>query len=171
MKIAVFLFLSLLFIGAVQNISVSIKIKSKKDFVAYICVFRYVLLKTDIADVMKKSEISPQKTLSFIKQSNIFSCVTLKKLRINVGVGIKNNAFVTALTTALLANAVHAAVNAVQLIEKQNAEINIMPEYGENVFFFEADGIISLSVPVFCSCLMLYAVTNKRTERRFVRDN
>ncbi len=170
MKIAVFLFLSVLFIGAVQNISVSIKIKSKKDFVAYICVFRYVLLKTDIADVVKKSEISPQKTLSFIKQSNIFSCVTLKKLRINVGVGIKNNAFVTALTTALLSNAVHAAVNAVKLIEK-NAEINIMPEYGENVFFFEADGIISLSVPVFCSCLMLYAVTNKRTERRFVRDN
>ena len=94
MKIAVFLFLSVLFIGAVQNISVSIKIKSKKDFVAYICVFHYVLLKTDIAEVIKKSEISPQKTLSFIKQSNIFSCVTLKKLRINVGVGIKNNAFV-----------------------------------------------------------------------------
>ena len=171
MKIAVFLFLSVLFIGAVQNISVSIKIKSKKDFVAYICIFRYVLLKTDVVDVMKKSEISPQKTLSFIKQSNILSCVTLKKLRINVGVGIKNNAFVTALTTALLSNAVHAAVNAVPLIEKQNAEINIMPEYGENVFFFEADGIISLSVTVFCSCLMRYVVTNKRTERRFVCDN
>lgn len=171
MKIAVFLFLSVFLISAVQNISVRVTIKSKSDITAYIGVFRYVLLRADVVDMMQKSKVPPQKTVSFIGQSNILSCVTLKKLRINVGVGIKNNAFVTALTTALLANAVHAAVNAVPLIEKQNAEINIMPEYGENVFFFEADGIISLSVPVFCSCLMLYVVTNKRTERRFACDN
>ncbi len=171
MKIAVFLFLSVFLIGAVQNISVRVTIKLKSDITAYIGVFRYVLLKADVVDIMQKSKVPPQKAVSFIGQSNVFSSVIIKNLRINAVVGIKNDAFATAVITAVLSNAANTAVNVIPLIEKKNAEINIVPEYGENVFFFDADGIISLSVPVLASCLLRYATKNKREERRVIRDN
>lgn len=170
MKIAVFLFLIAFLISSLQNVSVRVTIKSKNDIIAYLGVFRYVLLRADVMKIVKKSKTPPQKTISFIGQSHVFSSLTIKNLRINVAVGINNDAFATAVITAILTNIINAAVDFIS-IKKQNVNINILPEYGENVFFFEADGIISLSVPVLASCLVGYAANNKRAERSIVSDN
>ena len=163
--IAFFIFISAVIFYPIK-IKISLQVEHGQEPLFSLFIFRYRLLTIVLTRETMFSQAPPVDAIKTVNISGLPVLTVIKEIVLNVKIGMGENVFLNSMCVGFLKSVFECLLRATIGEKTEKIRINVLPVYGNNVFFMNFYGIIELSIAdVLSSVITLLGKTTVPSER------